>query len=241
MLVFALIFLGNTPLSVPKYILCLTKKSICATIRNKRYATFVSYYGKDKIMPPKFKFTKEEIIEASLNMVRESGIESITARSLAEKLGSSSKPVFSLFNNMDEVLLETVNAVRNIYNQYIIKGLSSEMPFKGVGMQYILFAKNEPNFFKLLFMSNTGNASDVLSTLPSIDDNYNEILLSVQKLYSLSESDSKKLYKHLWIYTHGIASLIATDVCSFTAEEISGMVTEVFKSILINLKGGNQQ
>lgn len=191
-------------------------------------------------MPPKFKFTKEEIIEASLNMVRENGIESITARSLAERLGSSSKPVFSLFSNMDEVLLETVQAVRNIYNQYITKGLSSEIPFKGVGMQYILFAINEPNFFKLLFMSNLGEASDALSTLPNIDDNYKGILNSVQKQYAFSEWESKRLYKHLWIYTHGIASLIATGVCSFTAEEISNMITEVCKSLVESLKGERQ-
>ncbi len=190
-------------------------------------------------MPPKYKFTKEEIIEASLNMIRESGTESITARALAERLGSSSKPIFSLFRNMDEVMHETVNAIKNIYNQYIVIGLSSDLPFKGVGTQYILFAKNEPNFFKLLFMNHCGEASDVLSTLPDIDDNYKEILLSVQMYYSLSEFEAKKLYKHLWIYTHGIASLIATDVCCFTAEEIGEMMTEVFKSLVNNMKGDN--
>lgn len=183
-------------------------------------------------MPPKFKFTKEEIIGASVNMVRENGIECITARSLAERLGSSPKPVFSLFKNMDEVLLETVKAIRAIYNQYIITGLSSDIPFKGVGTQYILFAIKEPNFFKLLFMSKLGDTADALSTLPSIDDNYKEILLSVQKQYSFSEAESKRLYEHLWIYTHGIASLIATGVCRFTAEEIGSMMTEVCKSLV---------
>lgn len=165
-------------------------------------------------------------------MVRENGIECITARSLAERLGSSPKPVFSLFKNMDEVLLETVKAIRAIYNQYIITGLSSDIPFKGVGTQYILFAIKEPNFFKLLFMSKLGDTADALSTLPSIDDNYKEILLSVQKQYSFSEAESKRLYEHLWIYTHGIASLIATGVCRFTAEEIGSMMTEVCKSLV---------
>lgn len=190
-------------------------------------------------MPPKYKFTKEEIIESALNMVRESGIESITARALAERLGSSSKPIFSLFRNMDEVMYETVKAIRNIYNQYIVIGLSSDLPFKGVGVQYISFAKNEPNFFKLLFMSNCGAASDVFSTLPNIDDNYNEILYSVQKQYLLSKNESARLYKHLWIYTHGIASLIATNVCRFTADEINGMITEVCKSLINSMKGDN--
>lgn len=183
-------------------------------------------------MPPKFRFTKEEIIETALNMVRENGIESITARSLAERLGSSSKPVFSLFSNMDEVLSETVLAARNVYNEYIKIGLSSELPFKGVGTQYILFAIKEPKLFQVLFMRDLGEKADALNTLPVIDDNYSEILLSVQKQYSFSEAESKRLYEHLWIYTHGIASLIATGVCRFTAEKISSMMTDVCKSLV---------
>ncbi|MDE6110526.1 MAG: TetR/AcrR family transcriptional regulator, partial [Eubacterium sp.] len=66
---------------------------------------------------------------------------------------------------------------------------------------------------------------------------YKEILLSVQKKESFSEAQSERLYEHLWIYTHGIASLIATGVCSFTAEEISSMITEICKSLVQKMKG----
>ena len=48
-------------------------------------------------MPPKFKFTKEEIINAALDLTRENGISSVTARRLGEKLGSSAKPIFQPF------------------------------------------------------------------------------------------------------------------------------------------------
>ena len=54
-------------------------------------------------MPPKFKFTREEIIQAALDLTRESGIAAVTARGLGAKLGSSVKPIFSLFENMEEI------------------------------------------------------------------------------------------------------------------------------------------
>ena len=57
-------------------------------------------------MPPPCKFTKEEIIQASLNLVRESGVGAITARTLGARLGASSKPIFSIFENMEEVVTE---------------------------------------------------------------------------------------------------------------------------------------
>lgn len=63
-------------------------------------------------MPPKVKYTKDEIIWAALDLAREGGIRSVTARGLAERLGCSVKPIFGLFENMEEVLeavLKTAN------------------------------------------------------------------------------------------------------------------------------------
>ena len=54
-----------------------------------------------KPVPPKCKFTREEIIQAALDIAKKEGIVSITARSLGAKLGSSSKPIFSVFENME--------------------------------------------------------------------------------------------------------------------------------------------
>jgi len=71
-----------------------------------------------------------------------------------------------------------------------------------------------------------------------IDDNYEEILASVQKGYGLDVDTAKSFYRHLWIYTHGIASLIATGVCSFKPQEIGEMVAEIFVSLLKNSKSG---
>ena len=187
-------------------------------------------------MPPKCRFTKEEIVQTALDMVRSDGIETITARALGDRLGSSSKPIFSLFKNMEELHREVINAARGVYNQYVKDGLLQEIAFKGVGMQYIKFARNEPKLFQLLFMTEQTGKNDVLGILPFIDDNYNEILFSIQSQYGIEENSAKCLYRHLWIYTHGIASLIATNVCDFSEEETSDMLTEIFTGLLVKLK-----
>ena len=77
---------------------------------------------------------------------------------------------------------------------------------------------------------------DISGVLPLIDESYEQILLSVQNDYGINEISAKKLYQHLWIYTHGIASLCATKMCHFTGEEISTMITEVCTSILKMMK-----
>lgn len=187
-------------------------------------------------MPPKAKFTKEQIIEAALEIIRQEGINRLTARELGSRLGSSARPTFTIFKNMEEVQKEAIKAARALYNQYIQKGLKSDLGFKGVGIQYIQFAREEPKLFQLLFMTENKREPKLSNVLSIIDDNYEEILLSVQKDYELDTENSWKLYRHLWLYTHGIATLCATKACLFTDKEIKEMLSETFTSILVRLK-----
>ena len=63
-------------------------------------------------MPPKAKFTREEIVQAALGIVREDGIQALTARALGAKLGSSARPIFTIFQSMEEVQQEVFRANR---------------------------------------------------------------------------------------------------------------------------------
>lgn len=189
-------------------------------------------------MPPKAKFTKAEIIEAALNIVRADGYEALTSRALGTYLDSSARPIFTVFKNMEEVQQDMIKSAKALYKEYVNKGLTTETPFKGVGTQYILFAVNEPKLFQLLFMTEQKQILDLSGVLPLIDESYEQILLSIQDDYKICKAAGKKLYHHLWIYTHGIATLCATKMCRFTDEEISTMITEVCMSILKKLKEG---
>lgn len=186
-------------------------------------------------MPPTAKFTKEEIIEAALNIVKTNGFEALTSRALGTRLGSSARPIFTVFKSMDEVQQAVIESAKTLYKEYVDKGLRWEHPFKGVGTQYILFSINEPKLFQLLFMTEQPQIPDLSGVLPLIEESYEEILLSIQNDYGINELLATKLYHHLWIYTHGFATLCATKMCRFTSEEISNMITEVFISLLKNI------
>lgn len=190
-------------------------------------------------MPPKAKFTKEEIITAALGIVRESGFNALTARSLGERLGSSARPLFTVFKSMEEIQNETTDAAKELYDGYVRKGLSEKPAFKGVGTQYIKFAIDEPHLFSALFMKNRADTPEVGEVLPLIDDNFDEILRSITEGYGLNTAEALRLYRHLWIYTHGIAVLLITGLCSFSEDEISEMMTDVFVSLMKKIKGGS--
>lgn len=183
-------------------------------------------------MPPKCKFTREEIVQAALDMVRAEGMGSITARSLGAKLGTSPKPIFTVFDSMEQLLQETVLAAKEVYTRYALEGLHSDPPFMGVGIQYLKFAREEPKLFQLLFMSEMPEKFDPFTALKTYDDRFGEVVDIIQGGYQVDADNAGRLYRHLWIYTHGTATLMVTKVCQFTDEEIGQMLTEVFVSLL---------
>jgi len=187
-------------------------------------------------MPPKAKFTKAEIIEAAFHIVKTDGLDALTSRALGTRLGSSARPIFTVFQSMDEVQQAVIEAAKAMYKEYVDQGLTWEHPFKGVGTQYILFSIQEPKLFQLLFMTEQPQVPDFLGVLPLIEESYEEILLSIQNDYQINLRLAEGLYRHLWIYTHGIATLCATRMCRFTGDEISSMITEVCMSLLKMIK-----
>lgn len=190
-------------------------------------------------MPPKAKFTREEIIQAAFQIARTDGFDKITARELGTKLGSSARPIFTVFENMEEVKAEVIVRAKELYGQYVADGLRQELAFKGVGMAYITFAIQEPELFQLLFMSAVSGETGVESILPQIDASYEDILQSVQK-YVDSREAADMIYQHLWTYTHGIATMCATNLCSYTMEQISERLTQIFISLMIMEKGAHK-
>lgn len=184
-------------------------------------------------MAPKFKFTKEEVLSVTIDFIRENGIEALTARELAKKLDSSTKVIFSLFSNMKNLEDEAKFAAENIFSEKVNLALKDNSPFKRLGVEYILFSKNEPKLFQWLFMKKGIEVESFKDFLPMRDYEYKSVIESIDEEYKISIENSKKLYEHLFIYSHGIATLTVTGIHNFTATEIIEYMTEVTKSLII--------
>lgn len=187
-------------------------------------------------MPPKAKFTREQIVRAALEIIERDGMDALTARALGHSLKSSARPIFTVFEGMDEVRDAAVVAAKAVYAEYVARGLADTPAFKGVGTEYIRFATEKPKLFRLLFMSERESAVNIKNVLGAIDDSAPTILQSVIDGYALDRAAAERLYLHLWLYTHGIAVLIATGVCEFSADDISSMLTSVFVGMLAQEK-----
>lgn len=186
-------------------------------------------------MPPKFKFTREQIITAALDVTRRNGMEGLTARGLAAELGSSAKPIFGLFQNMEEVQSEVVSSANVLYQSYLQKSMTNKKypPYKASGMAYIQFAKEEKELFKLLFMRDR--------TGEKIAENREEVrpmLDIIMKNLQLSEDEAYFFHLESWLYVHGIATMIATNYLDWDIEFIDKALTDAYEGLKYRYTGG---
>lgn len=189
-------------------------------------------------MPPKPKFTKKEITECAFRITREDGIDHVTAREIGKRLNSSARPIFTVFSNMEDVRLAVTLRAKAEYKKYIDEGLKKVPAFRGVGAAYIKFAMKEPKLFQLLFMNEVKQNDSLQGVLKTVEDSYELILKSVTEPYNLNKESAVKLYHHMWIYTHGIATMCATNLCRFEERQIEVMISEIFRSLLAAMKRG---
>ncbi len=192
-------------------------------------------------MPPKPKCTREEIIAAALEVVSQSGMQSLTAKSLGHALHTSTTPIFTVFNSMQEIQTAVRPAAMARFETYAHKA-GAHMPlFKQVGMQMILFAKEEPWLYQLLFMSHNNEVhsfEDIYAHLGSVAE---ECLAAIQHDYGLSAAEAKTLFEHSWIHTFGIGTLCATGMCNLSEEQISQMLTQDFTAMMMLLKSATKE
>ena len=163
-------------------------------------------------MAPKNKFTKEEMVAAALRVVREKGIDGLTAKTMADALGTSTQPVFTCFGSMDGVRQEVYAAALRAYKDYAGAGLREEIPFLGVGMQYIRFAREEPELYRLLFLTQgQEQESPVVRSIRHLQELVSQSLLDIYRIIS----DKSDVYlRDMCTAAPSISTLILTGSCT---------------------------
>ena len=189
-------------------------------------------------MPPKPKFTREEIIDAALKIAADRGLKALTSRELGAALGSSARPIFTVFKNMDEVFEEVRKAALARFDEYAKKAEQYKPVFKQMGLQMILFAYEQPKLYRLIYMSEKPEARTFEDVFAHLGDMAVLCVEVIMKDYDLNYDDSMMLFKNIWIYTYGVGALIATGMCRFTPDEIQDMLSREFVAMLNLIKSG---
>ncbi len=185
-------------------------------------------------MAPKNKFTKKEMIEAAMQVVRDKGIGGLTAKTMADELGTSTQPVFTAFGSMDTLKQEVYASAVRVYDSYTDAGLKEKIPFFGVGMQYIRFAREEPELYRLLFLTKTQDQE--YSAMKSMQHLQELIRPTLVNIYHITAGEADLYFRDLWFVVHSLSTLVVTGDCPYSDREIGQILTGVSISICKSIK-----
>ncbi len=176
-------------------------------------------------MPPKAKITKEKIIQASLSIVRNGGISALNARAIANELKCSTQPIFRFYTTMEEVKTDVTAMIGEYYSKYFDEHMKTQdvPPYKASGLAYIQFAKDEREFFKVLFMRDRTSEQ-----MQESEHSFETAVKIIMDTTGLDNTAAKKLHLQMWIFVHGIATLIVTSYLDISDELISELLTDTY-------------
>ena len=190
-------------------------------------------------MPPKPKYTREEILDAAFEMVRENGIESLVARELGKRMGTSSSPIFTAFKNMEELQTEVRIKALKEFEACVSDAVNYTPAFKHVGEKMIEFAAKEPKLFQLIYLQEHEESKRYMDyVMEELGESVEVCITVMQKDYALTYEDAKRLFAQIWMHTFAICVLVAGKVCHFTQDEISEILSHEFQGALMLIKSG---
>ena len=191
-------------------------------------------------MPAKKQITKDAIIKAAIDIVREYGTDAVNARSLAKKLKCSTQPIYLSFKGMDELKQELIKSAEKAYDKYIEQEIKNALypPYKCYGMGYIRFAKEEKELFKLLFMRD--RSAEKIRTESEEKQNISGIIENISKNLGISKDDAYIFYIEIWTCVHGIATMLATSYLALDFEAISKIITDIYQGLKIKYTKGDK-
>lgn len=189
-------------------------------------------------MPPTVRFTRDAVLHAACQLMRREGMEALNARAIAKELGGSTQPIFRLFTNMEDLHRELILYVARQFQAHAEADMAqSDSPYIQLCTTYLLYGRDEPELFKLLFMRDRDRVSEGQY---SDQTNFDLVFNIIKKETPLDDETALRFFERTWLFIHGLAVCIATKYIPCQDERyLISMVKEAYNAAvkMMNLEG----
>lgn len=187
-------------------------------------------------MPPTVRFTRDAVLHAACQLMRREGMEALNARAIAKELGGSTQPIFRLFTNMEDLHRELILYVARQFQAHAEADMAqSDSPYIQLCTTYLLYGRDEPELFKLLFMRDRVSEGEY-----SDQTNFDLVFNIIKKEAPLDDETALRFFERTWLFIHGLAVCIATKYIPCQDERyLISMVKEAYNAAvkMMNLEG----
>jgi hypothetical protein len=181
-------------------------------------------------MPPRPKVNKEKIIDASMKIIKNEGLNFLNARNIAKYLLCSTQPIFSIYENMDELKKDIYKAVVKYYRQFVEKYIDKSDYLFTMSLAYEEFARLEKKFFEVMYMSKLQRNRTFEEV---INSSWNrKTIEATTKQYNVSLKEAENLYRNVRFFTHGLATQIYSESIDIPKKEVEKLIRNAIEKFL---------
>jgi len=177
-------------------------------------------------MPRETTFTKAMVVEAATRLVAESGIQALSARNVAAQLGASTAPIYASVGSIEALREAVIESATAQLRAYTLKPWS-ERPFLNEGAGLVVFAREQPRLFALLFLTPEIAAESV----PKVYAHLLADMTGEPRFSKLTVSERDAVLERMWFVALGMATLAYSG--QLRNPTTHGIVTELLEAGLV--------
>ena len=181
-------------------------------------------------MPAVRKVSKEQIIDAAVDVLRDDGFSAINARSVAKKLGCSTQPIYFSLRNMEELKAALTERAIQMHTQRVRDSLriheGNDSRYGSYGMGFVKFAAEEKQLFRWLYLEGEQLGpyqNDVLTS---------EVISVITEEFGYEEDVARRFHQDMVYFTYGLAILANTDHLHLTEAELREAFRREFRALI---------
>lgn len=190
-------------------------------------------------MPSSPKISKETILEHALKIIIREGYSALNIKVLAKEIGFSTQPISWHFGTMDGLRKELAEYALQYANEKMNPQTINIDGFSSVGKAYIDMAFDEPNLFCYIYMNDDSGISRGNLDMFITSEQHTDMIEQIAKQLKTSKENTSVFYRNMIIYTHGLASYIASGRVEATKDEAKKMLSQAGVGFLWQIRESN--
>ncbi|MCF8051921.1 MAG: TetR/AcrR family transcriptional regulator [Desulfobacterales bacterium] len=188
-------------------------------------------------MPPKQRFSYEDVVEAAFAVVRREGWQGLSARAIAKELNASTRPIYDHLKSMRHIEEEVVKKALTYFVEFISRDRTGDR-WLDQALGYVLFADQERHLFRCINDEKHIQAQKKFARTHW--DKLDEQLSADPRFKGRSKAERDRIRIARWFMIHGLSFLVSNGWILLPREEKSVLSEQVGMPLLDFLRTANQ-
>lgn len=182
-------------------------------------------------MPPKYKVSREEILQAAYGLLEARGKNAVTTRAIAEKLGVSTRPIYSFFPSMETLFHELILESNRIMRSYMQREYTAD-PFLNMGVGFVCFYREKMNVAE--FHESRWTESTVTEADKIMFGEFYESIRNKEVYRGITRDELFAIYRQMSIFTFGLVKYLKASGTELTVPETIEWLDEVGEAMIVH-------